>query len=75
MALKRQQYRQTFYQWTLTPFFVVQVNVTQAVAKQMFRIDNLDNIGPARWASSGDLLNLLNSTNSGIVELFTIAIR
>lgn len=39
----------------------------------MFRIPNLDNIGPARWAE-GDLLDLINSTNSGIIELSTVAI-
>jgi len=40
----------------------------------MFRIPNLDNIGPARWASEGELLDLINSTNSGIIELPTVPI-
>jgi hypothetical protein len=34
----------------------------------------LDNIGPARWASEGELLDLINSTNSGIIELPTVPI-
>lgn len=74
-AIDAAEWGRRFYQWSQTPFFVVQVDVTEAVAEQMFRIDNLDNIGFARWASSGDLLNLINSTNSGIIELPTIAIR
>ncbi len=74
-AIDAAEWGRRFYQWTLTPFFVVQVDVTEAVAEQMFRIDNLDNIGPARRASSGNLLNLINSTNSGIIELPTILLR
>lgn len=63
-----------FYEWSRTPFYVFQVDVPESVAEQMFRISNLDNIGPARWASEGNLLNLINSTNSGIIELPMIAI-
>lgn len=64
-----------FYQWNQIPFYIVQVDIPDFVAEQMFRIPNLDNIGPALWASEGELLDLINSTNSGIIELPTIEIR
>ena len=63
-----------FYQWSGTPFYVIKVDVPDWVTAQMFRVANLDNIAPARWASEGDLLDLINSTNNGIIELATIAL-
>lgn len=63
-----------FYQWNQEPFYVVQIDVPEFVAEQMFRRSNLDNIGSARWASEGVLLDLINSTNSGIIELPAIPI-
>jgi hypothetical protein len=74
-AIDAAEWGRRFYQWSRIPFFVVQVDVPEAVTEQMFIISNLDNIGPARWASSGDLLNLINSTNNGITELPTIPLR
>src|SRR5262245_50960685 len=49
-------------------FHVVQTEVPQAVADQMFRVPLLDQIGPARYAE-GDLLDLINQTNLGISEV------
>ena len=72
-AFDAAQWGKLFYQWSGTPFYVIQVDVPDWVTAQMFRVANLDNIGPARWASEGDLLDLLNSTNNGIIELATIA--
>ena len=40
----------------------------------MYEVSNLDNIGSAKWASEGELLDLINSTNNGIIELSTIPI-
>ena len=68
------QWGRLFYQWSGTPFYVIKVDVPDWVTAQMFRVANLDNIGTARWASEGDLLDLLNSTNNGIIELATIAL-
>lgn len=74
-AFDAAEWGRRFYQWSQTPFYIVQVDVPEFVAEQMFIISNLDNIGSARWASEGDLLDLINSTNSGIIELPTIALR
>jgi len=63
-----------FYQWNQIPFSIVRVDIPDSVVEQMYKIPNLDNIGPARWAE-GDLLDTINSTNSGIIELPTIPIR
>lgn len=68
-AFDAAQWGRRFYQWSGTPFYVMQVDVPDYVAAQMFKVANLDNIGPARWANEGDLLDLLNSTNNGIIEL------
>lgn len=73
-ALDAAQWGRLFYQWGGTPFYVIKVDVPDWVTAQMFRVANLDNIGPAWWASEGDLLDLLNSTNNGIIELATIAL-
>ena len=73
-AFDAAQWGRLFYQWSGTPFYVIRVDVPDWVTAQMFRVANLDNIGPARWASEGDLLDLLNSTNNGIIELATIAL-
>ncbi|PSB31344.1 hypothetical protein [Chlorogloea sp. CCALA 695] len=73
-ALDVAQWGRLFYQWGGTPFYVIKVDVPDWVTAQMFRVANLDNIGTARWASEGDLLDLLNSTNNGIIELATIAL-
>jgi hypothetical protein len=73
-AFDAAQWGKLFYQWSGTPFYVIKVDVPDWVTAQMFRVANLDNIGPARWASEGDLLDLLNSTNNGIIELATIAL-
>lgn len=64
-----------FYQWSQVPFYIVEVDIPEFVADQMFRSPNLDSIGPARWASDGELLDLINSTHDGIIELPTITIR
>ena len=63
-----------FYQWSHIPFFIVRVDVPDFVAEQIYKIPNLDYISPARWAE-GDLLDTINSTNNGIIELTTIPIR
>ena len=63
------------YYYIYIPFYIVQVDVPESVAKKMFIISNLVNIGFARWASEGDLLTLINSMNSGIIELSIIPIR
>ena len=73
-AFDAAQWGRRFYQWSGTSFYVIQVDVPESVTAQMFRVANLDNIGTARWASEGDLLDLLNSTNNGIIELATIAL-
>ena len=73
-AFDAAQWGRLFYQWSGTPFYVIKVDIPDWVTAQMFRVANLDNIGPARWASEGDLLDLLNSTNNGIIELATIAL-
>ena len=73
-AFDAAQWGKRFYQWSGTPFYVIKVDVPDAITAQLFRVANLDNIGPARWASEGDLLDLLNSTNNGIIELATIAL-
>ncbi len=73
-AFDAAQWGRRFYQWSGTPFYVIEVDVPESVTAQMFRVANLDNIGPARWVSEGDLLDLLNSTNNGIIELATIAL-
>lgn len=73
-AFEKTQWGRLFYQWSGTPFYVIKVDVPDWVTVQMFRVANLDNIGPARWASEGDSLALLNSTNNGIIELATIAL-
>ena len=54
-AFDAAQWGRLFYQWSGTPFYVIKVDVPDAVTAQMFRVANLDNIGPARWASEGDL--------------------
>lgn len=61
-----------FYQWNEIPFYVVQVDIPDFIANQMYRIPNLDNIGAARWADEANLLKVINSTNNGIIELSTI---
>lgn len=71
-AFDAAEWGRRFYQWSRTPFYVVQVDIPEFVAKQMYRIPNLDNIGPARWADEANLLKVLNSTNNGIIELSTI---
>lgn len=71
-AFDASQWGRLFYQWNRTPFYVVQVDIPESVAQQMYRIPNLDNIGPARWADEADLLKVINSTNNGIIELSTI---
>ena len=73
-AFDAAQWGRLFYQWSGTPFYVIKVDIPDWVTAQMFRVANLDNIGPARWASEGDWLDLLNSTNNGIIELATIAL-
>jgi hypothetical protein len=55
--------------------FLKLIDIADSIAEQMFRIPNLDNIGPARWASEGKLLDLINSTNSGIIELPTVPVH
>jgi hypothetical protein len=47
---------------------VVQVDVSNAVADLMFRLSNLDQIGPARYAEA-DVLTLLNQQHHGIAEV------
>ncbi len=74
-AFDAAEWGRRFYQWSRIPFYIFRIDVPNFVAEQMFRIPNLDNIGPARWVSEGDLLDLINSTNSGIIELTTIPIR
>lgn len=61
-----------FYQWSRKPFYVVEVDIPDSVAQQMYTQPNLDNIGPARWAGEENLLRVINSTNNGIIELSTI---
>jgi hypothetical protein len=73
-ALDAAQWGRRFYQWNQVPFSIIQIDIPDSIAEQMFRIPNLDNIGSARWASEGELLDLINSTNSGIIELPTVPI-
>ena len=49
-------------------FHLVQVDISQDVADKMFRLASLDQIGPARYAE-GDVLDLINQTHLGIVEI------
>jgi hypothetical protein len=56
-----------FYQASVV-FHVVQTDVPQDVADQMFFLPALDQIGPARYAE-GDVLDLVNQTNLGISEV------
>ena len=46
---------------------VVQADVPQDVADQMFRLPWLDQIGPGRY-SEGDLLTMINQRHLGIAE-------
>ena len=62
-AFDAAQWGRLFYQWSGTPFYVIKVDVPDWVTAQMFRVANLDNIGTARWASEGDLLDPLNPSN------------
>jgi hypothetical protein len=73
-ALDAAEWGRQFYQWNQIPFYLVQVNIPERVVEQMYEVSNLDNIGSARWASEGELLDLINSTNNGIIELPTIPI-
>lgn len=73
-AFDAAEWGRRFYQWSQVPFFIIQVDIPDYIAAQMFIIPNLDNIGAARWASEGELLDLINSTNSGIIELHTVPI-
>lgn len=73
-ALDAAEWGRRFYQWNRIPFYLVQVNIPDLVADQMYEISNLDNIGSARWASEGELLDLINSTNNSIIKLSTIPI-
>ncbi len=73
-ALDAAEWGRRFYQWNQIPFYLVQVNIPERVVEQMYEVSNLDNIGSARWASEGELLDLINSTNNGIIELPTIPI-
>src|SRR5262245_22931841 len=49
------------------PFRVIRVEVPTDLADRMFRLPNLDQIGPARYAD-GDLLSELNQRHGGIHE-------
>jgi hypothetical protein len=59
---------QLFLAWTGGPCHIVEVELPLDVADQMFRLPNLDQIGPARFADL-DLLPVLNQTNRGIREV------
>jgi hypothetical protein len=48
-------------------FHVIQLDVPQDVADQMFRLPLLDQIGPARYAE-GDLLESINQQHQGMAE-------
>ena len=56
------------YQHHGGPFHIVQLDIPQDVADLLFRLPNLDQIGPARYAE-GDLLDAVNQTNLGITEV------
>ncbi len=73
-AFDAAEWGRRFYQWSQIPCSIVRVDIPDFVVEQMYKIPNLDNIGPARWAE-GDLLDTINSTNNGIIELPTIPIR
>jgi hypothetical protein len=47
---------------------LVQVDIPQDVAAKMFHVSSLDQIGPARYAE-GDVLDLVNQSHLGIVEV------
>ena len=49
-------------------FHIAEMELPLAVADLLFRVDNLDRIGPARFADV-DQLQLINSANLGIVEV------
>lgn len=50
------------------PLFVIEIVLPTSTAGQLFRLPNLDRIGPARSAEV-DQLPLLNATNLGISEV------
>ncbi len=50
-----------------SPFHLVQVGLPQQVADRMFRLPNLDQISPARYAE-GDLLELINQGIPGSLK-------
>jgi hypothetical protein len=54
------------------PFHIVQVLLPEGVADQMYRLPNLDRIGPARYAE-GDVLESINQNKLGITEVPLIA--
>ncbi|MBI2804024.1 MAG: hypothetical protein HYX68_03465 [Planctomycetes bacterium] len=53
-------------------FHVIQVEIPRHVADQMFRLGQLDQIGPARYAE-GDVLELVNQNHQGISSVPVIA--
>ena len=59
------QWGQRLYQ---DVFHVIQVDIPEDVADQMFRLSALDQIGPARYAED-DVLALINLQNQRISEV------
>lgn len=61
-----------FYQFTGDPFHLVVVEVPTSVADNLFRVANLDRIGPARFADVDELPTINASKRGPIVELTLI---
>src|SRR5437870_5247343 len=53
-------------------FVVVEVEVPSAIADGFFRLTNLDNIGPARFADDAEL-GIINQTKIGSIQVMPAA--
>jgi hypothetical protein len=58
---------QKLYQAVSQSFVVVEVEVPCAVADLLFRLPNLDHIGPARFADDAELA-IINQTKIGAIR-------
>ena len=63
---------QRLYQVSGQPFVVVEVEVPSTIADGLFRLANLDNIGPARFADDNEL-GIINQTKVGPIQATSAA--
>jgi len=63
-----QRWGQLLYTMQKSGFHLIQVDIPQDVAARMFRLDLLDQIGPARYAEN-EVLGLINQQHQGISEV------